>query len=119
MTVEQQQTHLNEFTDQMGRIICSKGNDYAGQNATTDRLNNFKVVAAITNTTPQQACLNLIATKVARLGVLFSSGKLPNNESIQDSVIDLACYTALLDMILSEQAEGLVKPRKNETGIYG
>lgn len=110
MNIEQQQTHLTTFTDQMSKIILSKGNDYSQGS----RLSNFYNVAAITNTTPQQACLNLIATKVARLGVLFSSGKLPNNESVQDSVIDLACYTALLDMILSEQAAGLTKPT-NET----
>jgi len=46
--------------------------------------------------------LNLIATKVARLGVLLNSDKKPNNESIEDSVLDLANYSVLLSMIINE-----------------
>jgi len=37
----------------------------------------------------------LIATKLARLAVLLSNEKEPNNESIQDSFMDLTNYCAL------------------------
>jgi hypothetical protein len=52
--------------------------------------------------------LALIATKVARLGVLLQ-GSEPNNESIEDSMLDMICYSILLNMIQSEVAE---KPKK-------
>ena len=50
----------------------------------------------------EQQCLSLIATKVARLGILIN-GKAPNNEAIRDSVLDLTTYSILLDAILFEQ----------------
>lgn len=98
MEIEQQKAVLEAFIDKMRNIILKKGNDYA----TTDRLSNFKRAGEICNLTPQQNCLSLIATKVARLGVLLS-GKVPDNESIEDSLIDLANYAALLYMIEREE----------------
>jgi hypothetical protein len=41
---------------------------------------------------------------VARLGVLLS-GKEAVNESVRDSIIDLANYAVLLDMIVTDQYE--------------
>lgn len=98
MEIEQQKAVLDDFMVKMRNIILKKGNDYA----TTDRLSNFKMAGEICNLTPQQNCLSLIATKVARLGVLLS-GKVPDNESIEDSLIDLANYAALLYMIEREE----------------
>jgi hypothetical protein len=40
---------------------------------------------------------------VARLGVLLNSDKTPNNESVLDSVLDLANYSILLSMILKDK----------------
>jgi hypothetical protein len=47
----------------------------------------------------ERNCLNLIATKVARLGVLLNTSGPPANESIDDTLIDLANYAVLLRMI--------------------
>lgn len=82
------------------KILLSKGNDYAN----ADRLSNFKLAGSICGLTPEQNCLSLIATKVARLGVLLSSGKIPANEPIKDSMIDLTCYSILLNMLYSESS---------------
>ena len=107
MTLQEQQEHFQSFTQMQETILLAKGDDYS----TEDRLSNFKNVADINNLTPEQSCLVLIATKVARLGVLFSSTGNPKNESINDSVIDLANYTFLLDCILKEkQANGFKMP---------
>jgi hypothetical protein len=100
MTLQEQQTHFDAFINRQERILISKGNDYAGE----DRLSNFKRAGAICGLTPAQNCLSLIATKVARLGVLLS-GREPVNESVRDSIIDLANYAVLLDMIVSEDCE--------------
>lgn len=97
MKLEEQLKHFENFVEAQKKIMLSKGGDYAND----DRLNNFKVAGEVCGIPADVQCLSLIATKVARLGVLLHT-KNPNNESIRDSVIDLANYTALLDMILSE-----------------
>lgn len=97
MNKETQQQVFDETVNQMRSIMLSKGDDYAND----DRLSNFKKVAIMTNTTPEMVVLNLIATKVARLSELLT-GKTPKNESVEDSILDLANYTLLLKMIRHE-----------------
>lgn len=111
MTLQEQQEHFQSFTQMQETILLAKGDDYS----TEDRLSNFKNVADIVNITPEQSCLVLIATKVARLGVLFNSSTGAKNESINDSVIDLANYTFLLDCILKEKQVTLIKFNKTSS----
>lgn len=99
MTIDQQHRHFEKMINKMAEVMMSKGNDYAN----LDRLSNFKTAGAIVGVSPEINCLSLIATKVARLGVLLNSKEAPNNESIRDSVLDLANYAVLLDMLLSEK----------------
>jgi len=99
MNLETQQKQFLEITEQMKSIMFAKGNDYANE----DRLSNFKLAGNISGLTPELNCLSLIATKVARLGVLLNNDKAPNNESIHDSLLDLANYTILLTMILKDK----------------
>lgn len=103
MTHEEQREHFEEFIRQMSMVLFSKSEDYA---TTTDKLSNFKNAGKICGLTPELNCLSLIATKVARLGILLNfeerAGKPPNNESIHDSIVDLANYACLLSMIMSE-----------------
>lgn len=97
MTLEQQKNNFNDFVKKQDAIMFKKGNDYAN----SDRLSNFKLAGTICQLTPSQQCLSLIATKIARLGVLLT-GKQPNNESIRDSIIDLSVYSFLLDCLQME-----------------
>jgi len=106
MNLETQQKHFATITEQMKSIMFAKGNDYAN----SDRLSNFKLAGNISGLTPELNCLSLIATKVARLGVLLNNDKTPNNESIQDSLLDLANYTVLLTMLLKDkESKGILK----------
>ena len=98
MTKKEQIAHFGYITGEMEKVLFSKGDDYAN----TDRLSNFKLAGAITGGDARTNCLNMIATKVARLGVLINSSNNPNNESIEDSVLDLANYSVLLLMIINE-----------------
>ena len=98
MTKEEQLQHFGYFTEKMKSTLFSKGDDYANE----DRLSNFKMAGAISGGDAKTNCLNLIATKVARLGVLINSDQEPNNESISDSILDLANYSVLLSMIIEE-----------------
>ena len=95
MTKEEQQIFFDEYINKMRDVLLNKGDDYAN----ADRLSNFKMAGQIAGGNAQLNCLNLIATKVARLGVLLNSNDKPKNESINDSIMDLANYAMLLAMI--------------------
>lgn len=99
MIREEQEKQFKELVSKMETTLLKKGNDYAN----SDRLSNFKLAGSIAGLSPEVQCLSLISTKVARLGVLLNSDKKPNNESIQDSVLDLANYSILLHMILTDK----------------
>ena len=96
MNLAEQKKFFEEFVDLMANTLIKKGNDYSQEDS--DRLSNFKLAGAIVGVSAQKQCLSLIATKVARLGALMDS-KEANNESIDDSVLDLACYSVLLGML--------------------
>jgi hypothetical protein len=100
LTADDRDRYLDELFKEQRRVLTSKGNDYAGE----DLLSNFRLAGMIVNQTSDHPdainCLNLIGTKVARLGQLLNSGKRAENESVQDSVVDLANYSALLYLIL-------------------
>ena len=98
MTLEQQQQLFTEFVANMKAVMLKKGNDYSNQ----DRLSNFKIAANLIGKSPEEVCLTLIAIKVARLGVLLKSDTKPENESIEDSIVDLANYNFLLSAIRNE-----------------
>ena len=95
MTKEEQEEFFDEYINKMRDVLLNKGDDYAN----VDRLSNFKMAGQIAGGNAQLNCLNLIATKVARLGVLLNSNDEPKNESINDSIMDLANYALLLAMI--------------------
>lgn len=99
MNIETQEKVFNETVEQMRNIMFKKGNDYANE----DRLSNFKLAGTIAGLNAELNCLSLIATKVARLGVLLNTKGEPNNESVEDSLIDLANYAVLLRMILKDK----------------
>ena len=85
--------------DTMEQILIKKGNDYANK----DRLSNFSRTAELVGQTSGQSCLSAIGTKIARLEQLFASGKPPENESVIDSIIDLANYSFLLYCIIIDK----------------
>lgn len=107
MNREEQVVHFNAFVMKMADTMLNKGDDYANK----DRLSNFKLAGDITGVGAKLNCLNMIATKVARLGVLFSSKDRPRYESIHDSILDLACYATLLSQILED--EDKVNPERS------
>ena len=100
MDLKEQDEIFKVIIDEVKQTMFKKANDYANE----DRLSNFKLAGSIVGLSAQQNCLSLISTKVARLGVLLK-GSEPNNESIEDSMLDLTCYSILLRMIQSEVAE--------------
>lgn len=100
LTAEMRTQLLDDLFKLQRDILDKKGYDYAGE----DVLSNFRLAGMIVNQASAHpdavSCLNLIGTKVARLGQLLSSNKSAQNESVQDSVLDLCNYSALLYLIL-------------------
>jgi len=97
MTKTQQAAAFTAIFDELSKIQDSKGDDYVNE----DRLSNFKIVASMVGITPEQVLLVFIATKAVRIGNLQGS-KVPNNESIDNSIIDLVNYGILLKMVREE-----------------
>lgn len=91
----------DEVVADVKATLTKKGADYANE----DALSNFKEVGEATGTSPQITCLTLIATKVARLGVLFNSGKEPQNEAVVDSIRDLVGYSTILYVLEQDKEE--------------
>ena len=110
MTLDQQKQSFAAMVAKMESTLFKKGNDYAN----TDRLSNFKLAGAIAGGSAETNCLNMIATKVARLGVILNSSGEPNNESIEDSILDLANYAVLLGMILEDRKPAAKVPNLME-----
>jgi len=85
---------INEIFEKCASVIMSKRADYTSG---TDYHENFKRAAEVGSWFPNddKPYAILVATKLARLGALLSSGKTPNNESVNDSFEDLINYCAL------------------------
>ena len=76
----------------MAEMHDKKSADYATD---TNYYSNFET-AAVSAGVPVDAVFRvMIGIKLARLIELQGKGKVPKNESVQDSLLDLAVYAAL------------------------
>lgn len=78
-------------------LLISKGNDYT-KGIEIDRHENFKKqqqLAEWFENPIDRPYVNLIGVKLARLSALLNNDKIPNNESIEDTFVDLINYCAL------------------------
>lgn len=98
MERRQQTKIINDLHERKMKIIKSKSSDYAND----DVLSNFKGSAAVLGISAPRQILSLIATKVARLANLIDRPGTQNNESIEDSILDLSAYTDLLYCMMQE-----------------
>ena len=96
--IKREQLQLIESLDNtLLNILKSKGEDYA----TEDVLSNFKQVSSAAKVlnidvgNPTNYALFMCVLKIARLTNLINNNKVPNNESIDDSFIDLIGYSKL------------------------
>jgi hypothetical protein len=99
MTQKEQIQRFDNLVEKLRQTLSSKGKDYASE----DVLSNFKESAERIGQKPYEQCLSMISQKVSRLSNLFKQDRKPNNESVQDSILDLIGYSFLLDAIIEEQ----------------
>lgn len=87
--------HVTELLQKIEAIHDKKNEDYSGGGL----YENFERAAQLIawfEKNEDKAFVNHIATKLARLSTLLNnSQRAPNNESIQDSFLDLATYCVL------------------------
>lgn len=82
---------FNEILDKMKRVHDKKNEDYADS---SNPYSNFENTAKLTGLTVGQVFHVMISIKVERLRQL-ASGKTPNFESMEDTILDMANYCAL------------------------
>lgn len=81
---------FHNLLKQMAEMHDKKSADYA---SSANYYSNFESAAADAGITVDEVFATLIGIKLARLREL--RGKEPNNESVQDSRLDLAVYASL------------------------
>lgn len=81
-----------EMISNIIKTHLKKAHDYAKSG---DPYSNFRHSAAIAGVDPLTVFLVMIGVKIARLNSLYSEGKEPNNESIEDTWLDLANYAII------------------------
>lgn len=83
---------FNSLLVRMREIHARKNADYSHGSP----YSNFEEAAIASGTTVSQVFRTLIGIKLARLTALEKQGTAPQNESIQDTYLDLAVYAALM-----------------------
>lgn len=83
---------FNSALEKMKQIHDKKSQDYAND---ANRYQNFEEAAATAGCSVDTVFAVLIGVKLARLRELLKSNKEAQNESIQDSRLDLAVYATL------------------------
>lgn len=84
-----------ESLECMKAIHVAKNRDYAPSDNPYQNFDVQAYILALFKHPIDQAFAALIAVKLARLANLLSSDAEPNNESIDDTFIDMANYTLL------------------------
>lgn len=77
---------------QMEAVHDAKNEDYASG---SNPYSNFEGSAAISGQSVDKVFQTMIGIKMERLKQLVGTGKVPNHESVDDSILDLANYAAL------------------------
>lgn len=82
-----------------------KNADYAND---SDPYSNFAFAADFATIPKLQVYLTLIGIKAARL-IELAKGKEPKNESLNDTLLDLAVYAALMASDLTSEKERIIR----------
>lgn len=83
---------FHSLLDKMAKMHDRKNHDYARSG---NPYSNFEEAAAFAATDVDTVFKVMLGIKMARLNELQGAGKTPQNESVQDSMLDLSVYAAL------------------------
>lgn len=108
MTKQEYMDFHEDFCARMMEITKRKNADYSG--AGNDPFNNFRHIGNLVSTKDLDVVavgyLTRMSDKFSRLGSFISNGELQvKEESVEDTLLDLANYCALFAGYLREHAE--------------
>lgn len=93
--------YVEVFHSDCLQIIKKKNADYT--HGSSDPFANFKAVAAI-GIDPVEGVLTRMMDKMARISSFHKNGELQvKDESVHDTLVDLANYAALLSAMITEK----------------
>jgi hypothetical protein len=107
---------LVEACDQIKTLHKKKTADYSGDNP--DAHSNFKVaeyLSSLFNRPEDKGYAYMLGIKLARIATLRNKDGKPNNESIEDSQMDMACYVLIWrDRIITDNEHSKLKDFNDE-----
>jgi hypothetical protein len=105
MTRDQLLSHQEAFCGRMTSIMKDKNRDYSGMD--DDALKNFKLIENAYNVTSSEVgTFTRMSDKMSRLASFIRNGELVvKDESVQDTLIDLANYAVLLSAQIVERRD--------------
>ena len=92
-------THIEQFYAKGINIIKAKNQDYAGGN---NPFKNFEA-SIFVGVSPDRGMLIRIQDKLARISNLLDSEAAVKDESIEDTILDMANYIAILSAYLAQK----------------
>lgn len=90
MNLKNRRKKATDFFNECLNVLSNKGHDYSKEE---DAYSNFKKIANMLDLPVKKVFNFFLACKVARLVELID--KEPNNESVRDTLVDLANYSCL------------------------
>lgn len=106
-------SYIQEAAKSLVETLAKKNADYAP----TDEFSNFRMAAEFAGLLPWDAMLIQIGIKYTRIMGLSKEGATPENESLKDSLRDLAGY-ALIAQAWLEGEDARINAAE-EVGVYG
>jgi hypothetical protein len=86
-----------QFCEVMQKITAAKNQDYCGKNGDADPFANFARVESLGICSVEQGFLVRMTDKLCRIASYVQKGELMvKDESVQDTLLDLANYSALM-----------------------
>lgn len=87
--------HFQDLLKKMDEIHIKKNADYASEGKAFENFERAAVLVSWFKDPIDQVFAGIIGIKLARLAVLSEPGKVPNNESIDDTYLDSTNYFGL------------------------
>lgn len=92
MTYEKFNESVKEQLDYCEQLLTSKGQEYS---LTTDRLDSFKMAAAVQDNTPAQALGGMLAKHIVSIYSMINAGS-NNKDKYKEKITDAINYLLIL-----------------------
>ena len=102
MNIKDFENAVNKQIERCVSTLNAKGTDYA-DNAKVDRLNHFKVAAALMETTPEAALMGMLSKHVASISKMCLSDVAYAIEIWDEKITDTINYLLILAAMLRER----------------